>query len=381
MTLGILGAGQLGRMLALAGVPLGLRCRCFDEQGTEPPPASSVAEFHPARFDDDAALDRFAQGLDACTLEFENVPVAALERIGARVPVFPGPTALATAQDRALEKACFNSLGIPTTRFELADSRESLAGAVAAVGTPCVVKTRRMGYDGKGQCVVRASGASDLDAAWAAVKAQPCIVEEFIPFDFEVSIIGARGRDGRCVFYPLSRNEHRGGILRVSRSPADAGPALQAAAEHALKLLMDHLGYVGVLTVEFFVSPVGDGAASAPRLIANEMAPRVHNSGHWTIEGADCSQFECHLRAVAGLPLHPPRCRPSAMVNLIGAAPHGPDVLAIPGAHLHLYGKSARPGRKVGHVTLVGVSLGELEPRIAQLRALADEAEHSFVVT
>lgn len=374
MTIGVLGAGQLGRMLALAGVPLGLRCRVFDEPADEPAPASAVAEFHAGRFDDHAALDRFARGLDACTIEFENVPAAALGHVAGRVPVFPGPLALATAQDRALEKACFNRLAVPTTRFELADSRESLARAVEIVGIPCVVKTRRMGYDGKGQQVLRAASPAELDAAWTAVGARPCIIEEFVAFECEVSIIGARGRDGRSVFFPLSRNEHRAGILRVSRAPAEVDAALQADAERALERLMDHLNYVGVLTVEFFVARVNGAAV----LIANEMAPRVHNSGHWTIEGASMSQFEAHLRAVAGLPLHTPACRPGAMVNLIGAAPRAEEVLAVPGARLHLYGKSARPGRKVGHVTLVGDSLAELEPRIEQVRALADDAERSL---
>lgn len=394
MNLGILGAGQLGRMLAHAALPLGVRCRVFDEPGDEAPPAAAVAEFHGARFDDADALGRFAHGLDACTLEFENVPVGALERVaaggagGAGVPVFPGPLALATAQDRALEKACFTALGIPTTRFELADSRESLARAVAGVGTPCIVKTRRLGYDGKGQHVLRDDAPASIDAAWHAVSGRPCIVEEFVPFECEVSIIGARGRgagereakgDGGCVFFPLSRNEHRAGILRVSRAPADVDPALQHQAEAALRRLMEHLDYIGVLTVEFFVAASAQEGAGGggPRLIANEMAPRVHNSGHWTIEGSSCSQFEAHLRAVCGLPLHPPECRPSAMVNLIGAAPSREEVLRIPGARLHLYGKSPRPGRKVGHVTLVGASMTELEPRIAALRALADAAERS----
>jgi 5-(carboxyamino)imidazole ribonucleotide synthase len=329
-----------------------------------------VGDLLNAEFHDLAALDRFASGLDACTLEFENVPVSAVERVSARVPMFPGAKALATAQDRALEKVCFTDLGIPTTRYQLADSRASLAAAILALGTPCVVKSRRMGYDGKGQCVVRGATDQDVDAAWGAVRGQPCIVEEFIPFEREVSIIGARGRDGACVFYPLTQNEHKGGILRVSCAPAPEAFSIQPAAESALRRVMEHLGYVGVLTIEFFVR--GGGAGT---LVANEMAPRVHNSGHWTIEGASVSQFENHLRAVCGLPLGVPECRPSAMVNLIGAAPSARDMLSMPGARVHLYGKQPRKGRKIGHVTLVGDSHAALEAGLTRLQALAAAAE------
>lgn len=369
MTLGVLGAGQLGRMLALAGLPLGIRCRFLDHAPAGDAPASAVGTLISGEFEDPAALDRFAEGLDACTLEFENVPVPALARVAARVPVFPCAEALATAQDRAMEKACFTALSIPTTRYELADSRESLARGIARVGTPCVVKSRRMGYDGKGQWVVRTAAPADIDSAWRAVHGRPCIIEEFIPFEHEVSIIGARGRDGACVFYPLARNEHRAGILRVSRALTPDSGALQSAAEDALRRVMERLTYVGVLTIEFFVSK---GA-----LVGNEMAPRVHNSGHWTIEGSDCSQFENHLRAVCGLPLHAPVCRPSAMVNFIGAAPPTPEVLAVPGARLHLYGKRPRAGRKVGHATVVADTPEALERRIGVLVAMADAAEDS----
>lgn len=365
MILGVLGAGQLGRMLALAGVPLDIRCRFFDHNADAP--AAAVGDLVRAEFEDTAAIDRFTSGLDACTLEFENVPVSAVERIASRVPMFPGAKALATAQDRALEKACFQELDIPTTRYQLADSRESLSSAVRAIGTPCVVKSRRMGYDGKGQCVLRSAADQDIDGAWAAVRAQPCIVEEFIPFEREVSIIGARGRDGSCVFYPLTQNEHRAGILRVSRAPAEDTVPIQPAAESALRRVMEHLGYVGVLAIEFFVR---SGA-----LVANEMAPRVHNSGHWTIEGASVSQFENHLRAVCGLPLGVPECRPSAMVNLIGGAPGVREMLSVQGARVHLYGKQPRAGRKVGHVTLVGNRQEDLETRIDRLMALAADAE------
>jgi 5-(carboxyamino)imidazole ribonucleotide synthase len=375
MILGVLGAGQLGRMLGLAAVPLDIRCRFLDH--TPHAPAAATGELITGDFEDPAALDRFMDGLDACTLEFENVPVAALEHVAAKVPTFPGPLALRTAQDRALEKACFTELNIPTTRYELADKRDQLEHAIKTIGAPCVVKSRRLGYDGKGQCVVRGSSPAEIDAAWGAVHERPCIIEEFIAFEREVSIIGARGLDGSCVFYPLTQNEHRAGILRVSRAPAPPGDTddLQAAAESALRRVMDHLGYVGVLTIEFFVSNRTAGISAG--LIANEMAPRVHNSGHWTIEGATCSQFENHLRAVCGLPLQSPRCRPSAMVNLIGAAPTLNELLLIPGARVHLYGKSPRAGRKIGHVTLVGDSHAELNEPLRILSGMAAAAEQS----
>lgn len=365
MRLGVLGAGQLGRMLALAAIPLDVRCRFLDHSPDAP--AKAVGDLMTAEFEDAAALDRFAASIDVCTLEFENVPVAAVERVAAKVPMFPGAKALATAQDRALEKACFTGLGITTTKYELADSRESLASAVKIIGVPCVVKSRRMGYDGKGQCVVRADSAAEIDAAWAAVHGRPCIVEEFIPFEREVSIIGARGRDGSCVFYPLTQNEHRGGILRVSRALAPDIAGDQPLAEAALRRVMEHLDYVGVLTIEFFVR--------SGSLVANEMAPRVHNSGHWTIEGASTSQFENHVRAVCGLPLGHPMCRPSAMVNLIGGIPPLEEVLSVPGARLHLYGKSPRAGRKVGHVSLVGDSFERIEPGLRRLAEMAEAAE------
>jgi 5-(carboxyamino)imidazole ribonucleotide synthase len=373
MILGVLGAGQLGRMLGLAAIPLDIRCRFLDH--TPHAPAGAVGQLITGEFEDAAALDRFMDGLDACTLEFENVPVSALERVGAQIPTFPGPLALRTAQDRALEKACFTDLAIPTTRYELADTWEGLANAIKTIGTPCVVKSRRLGYDGKGQCVVRGSSPADVDAAWAAVHQRPCIIEEFIPFDREVSIIGARGRDGSCVFYPLTQNEHRAGILRVSRAPAPDSADLQPAAEAALRRVMERLEYVGVLTIEFFVTKNTGGTGAG--LIANEMAPRVHNSGHWTIEGSTCSQFENHLRAVCGLPLQAPRCRPSAMVNLIGAAPALNDLLPVPGARVHLYGKAPRAGRKIGHVTLVGDTHTELDERLGALTRMAAGSEMS----
>lgn len=364
MIVGVLGAGQLGRMLALAGVPLGMRFRFYD-----PDPhgvASHVGELVVGGWDDRAALRTFASGLDRCSLEFENVPAATHEFISSLVEVRPGGQALATSQDRLLEKSCFERLGIPTTRHRPIESREELADAAAEIGVPCVVKSRRFGYDGKGQCVLRALDDQAIDEAWRAVAGRASIVEEYVPFDREVSIVGARAADGSCVFYPLTENTHSGGILRVSITPAPQalGP-LQRRAEAALRAVMEHLRYVGVLTIEFFVR--------AGELIANEMAPRVHNSGHWTIDGASCSQFENHVRAVCGLTLASPECRASAMVNLIGS--HAPlaELAAVGGARVHLYGKQPREGRKLGHVTLVGDDLAGLEPRLRTLRAMAND--------
>lgn len=367
MMVGVLGAGQLGRMLALAGVPLGLRFRFLDH--TPNAPASHVGDQVVGEFEDVAALDRFAHGLDVCTLEFENVPVTAVHRVGARVPVFPPAEALATAQDRGLEKACFTQLGIPTTRYELAQGSAGIERAVQAVGTPCVVKTRRLGYDGKGQWVVR--GPADVGAATLGAGDAPVIVEEFIPFDRELSIIGVRARPGDCVFYPLSQNHHRGGILRSSIAPAPGAESeLQRRAEAYAARVLDRFGYVGALAIEFF--------DRAGELIANEMAPRVHNSGHWTIEGASCSQFENHVRAVCGLPLAKPECLSSAMLNLIGTHPPLDRLLRVPGARVHLYGKQPREGRKLGHVTLVGATQAQLQPAVAELQRLISETSPSM---
>jgi 5-(carboxyamino)imidazole ribonucleotide synthase len=341
MKIGVLGAGQLGRMLALAGYPLGLSFRFFD-----PVETSCVEELAPrvrGEYEDPDGLERFANGLDAITYEFENVSVGAARHLERFAPVFPPPAALEASQDRLTEKSLFRELGIDTPPFADVNSQGGLADAVARIGLPAVLKTRRMGYDGKGQLVLRTE--ADVEAAWEALGGRPLILEGFVPFDREVSILAARGRDGATAFYPLIENHHAGGILRLSLAPApELDPALQARAEEYAKRLLDRLGYVGVLALELF--QVGG------ELLANEMAPRVHNSGHWTIEGAETSQFENHVRAVAGLPLGSTALRGySAMVNLIGTTPSREDVLTIEGAHLHLYGKEPRAGRKLGHIT------------------------------
>lgn len=352
MLIGILGAGQLGRMLALAGYPLGLRFRFLDPAADSP--ARSLGEFVHAEFTDQAALARFAEGLDLVTFEFENVPVEAVEFLSSRVPVFPGARALREAQDRIAEKTCFRACGLEVHDFSAASTRAEFEAAIAHVGLPCVIKTRRMGYDGKGQAVARTP--ADAHAAWDRLGAHPLLIEKFVPFAFEVSIVCARSRTGEVAFYPLTQNTHEGGILRTSIAPApDATPELQARAEVYARRVLDTLNYVGVLAIEFFVV-MDPTHPTGLRLLANEMAPRVHNSGHWTIEGAQTSQFENHLRAIANLPLAPTTMRTglarAAMFNLIGRSPALADLLRLPHAHVHLYGKEARPGRKIGHVTL-----------------------------
>jgi 5-(carboxyamino)imidazole ribonucleotide synthase len=362
--IGVLGGGQLGRMLGEAGARLG-HTFVFLEPAEECP-AATTGEWIRAPFGDAAALEDLAARTEIVTYEFENVPVGAVEAIAARRPVFPSATSLATAQDRLAEKRLFAGLGIPTAAFEPVDCAEDLAAAAGRIGLPAVLKTRRMGYDGRGQRVL--SERADLDAAFAGLGGQPLLLEARVPFDRELSIVAARARGGEIAFYPPIENLHRGGILRLSRAPAPATtPALEAQARaHAGKVLAA-LDHVGVLALELF--QVGD------RLLANEIAPRVHNSGHWTIEGAKTSQFENHLRAVTGAALGPADARGhSAMVNLIGELPDLAALGAIPGAYPHLYGKRPRPGRKLGHVTLCAESAALLAPRLEALLQMVPEA-------
>jgi 5-(carboxyamino)imidazole ribonucleotide synthase len=357
MTIGILGGGQLGHMLALAGYPLGMRFRFLDPSPDAP--AGMIAPHIAAAYDDHAALDKFSAGLEAVTYEFENVPVATAQYLSKRAPVYPPIAALEEAQDRTREKTLFRKLRIPVPDFVEVSSAAELDSAVHHIGLPAVLKTTRMGYDGKGQWLLRT--AADVDSARAELLAKPMVLEKFIAFERELSMLAVRGRSGKTQFYPLVENHHRGGILRLSIAPAPmVSSELQAVAEGAARQLLEALGYVGVLCIEFF--------ESGGRLIANEMAPRVHNSGHWTIEGAVCSQFENHLRAVSGLPLGSTASRAcSAMINLIGELPEIADVLKIPNAHLHLYGKEPRPGRKVGHITLQAATHDELQRNLLQL--------------
>ena len=344
-TVGILGGGQLARMLALAGAPLGLRFLVMDTEAD-----ACAGQFAPllvGDYRDQAALAEFASKVDVATFDFENVPAESAEWLATREPVFPSPRALAVAQDRLVEKNLFRSLDIPVGDYAAVNSREALATEVARIGGACILKTRSLGYDGKGQFRIRST--ADIDAAWQALGAQAdrvgLIVEAFIPFQRELSVVAVRGRDGEFRTWPLTENWHVDGVLSASLAPAaiDAGLAAQAYA-HARKLA-EALDYVGVFALELFCK---DG-----EWLANEMAPRVHNSGHWTIEGAETSQFQNHLRAVLGLPLGDTRMVGHAcMLNWIGEMPDRNAVLAEPAGHWHDYGKLPRAGRKVGHATL-----------------------------
>jgi 5-(carboxyamino)imidazole ribonucleotide synthase len=347
-TIGILGGGQLGRMLALAGYPLGLRFRFLDPAAEAP--AEQVAERVSGAYEDIVALEQFAPGLDLVTYEFENVPVETAHFLAQRLPVFPPAEALEAAQDRVSEKTFFRKAGLATAPFEAVDSRQDLAAAVGRLGLPAVLKTRRYGYDGKGQFLLREP--DDVPRAWDKLGGVPLVLEGFVSFEREVSLLGVRSRTGEVAFYPLVENHHTDGMLRLSLAPAPGlTPELQAEGEDHGRRVLEALNYVGVLAIEFFQVAARKGKGG--RLLANEMAPRVHNSGHWTIEGAETSQFENHLRAILGLPLGNSAARGhSAMLNLIGTIPETAALLALPGAHLHLYGKTPRPGRKLGHLTL-----------------------------
>ena len=364
MIVGILGGGQLGRMLALAGYPLGLKFRMLDPNAESP--GGHLAQLQVGAYDDSDALERFADGLTAATYEFENVPEIAARTLGALVPVSPPALALETAQDRLAEKQLFERLDIPLPGYAAVSSLDELRMAAGVLGLPAILKTRRLGYDGKGQAVIRPG--DDLAAVWASLGGVPCVLEQPIPLRRELSALAVRGRDGETAFYPLMQNVHRDGILRTSVAPApNTAGDVQATAEEYARRILTELEYVGVLALELFVDD-RDG-----RLLANEIAPRVHNSGHWTIEGAETSQFENHLRAVLGWPLGSTAARGhAAMVNLIGAVPSTEALLEIPGAHLHLYGKSERPGRKIGHVNLAVETPALRDALLAQVLSVVD---------
>lgn len=347
-TLGIIGGGQLGRMLALAAARLGLNVHVFAPEADSP--AFAVAAYRTcAAYDDDAALIAFAKAVDVVTYEFENVPRRSAEIVGSFAPLFPDARALATTQDRLSEKTFVSGLGIATAPFHPVSDGQELEAALAAIGRPAVLKTRRFGYDGKGQALIKAD--SDVGEVWRAMHHAPCILEGFVPFEREISVVAARTAAGGFAAYDVCANTHRDHILDVTRVPAGIADATERDAVAIARNIADALGYVGVLAVEMFL--VEDGRE---RLVVNEIAPRVHNSGHWTIEGAVASQFEQHVRAICGWPLGSPRRLGTVeMRNLIGDdAGDWPVVLGDPEAHLHLYGKhEARPGRKMGHVTRV----------------------------
>lgn len=352
MKIGVLGGGQLARMIALAGIPLGARFVVLDPSADAG--ATECADLIQGQYDDTAALDALAAQVDVVTYEFENVPQASARYLAQKVPVYPAADVLEVAQDRLNEKTLFNQLGIETPPFAPVSSLAELEAAAASIGLPAVLKTRTQGYDGKGQAVIR--NTEQLADAWQSIGEVPAILEGFVDFDREISMIAARNLDGDIRFYPVSENDHAGGILRVAR--ARAGDPITQLAQDYTATLMQHLHYVGVIAVEYF--------QRGNSLLANEFAPRVHNSGHWTIEGAECSQFENHVRAVANLPLG--STAPvgfGAMVNLISDLPSAEQILAIDHCHAHFYGKDARPGRKVAHIGIRANSESERDAAIA----------------
>lgn len=360
MRVAVIGGGQLGRMLGLAGLPLGMSFRFLDPSADAP--ARVTGELVQGAYDDPAALASLIAGADAVTYEFENVPAAAAAFVENHASLAPGSRSLAIAQDRIAEKDFFHACGVRVQPYRSVATAEELASAIAAVGIPAMLKTRRLGYDGKGQAVIRSEAAAI--AAWESLGCVPCIYEAFVPFRGEVSVVATRTAGGAFAAYAPVRNEHVGGILRQSVAPdPELSPAFVRQAHAQTRAIAEALGHVGTLAVEYFLTDDG--------LVANEMAPRVHNSGHWTIEGATTSQFENHLRAVTGLPLGDPGLRgAAAMVNLIGAVPPLGELLRIPGAHVHLYGKNPKPGRKLGHVTLTASDHEELDPKVERTRSL-----------
>ncbi|HSN69902.1 MAG TPA: 5-(carboxyamino)imidazole ribonucleotide synthase [Steroidobacteraceae bacterium] len=357
MKLGIIGAGQRGRMLALAGYPLGLRFVFLDQ--SEDAPGAQVGRIVQGSFDDPERLAELAAQVDVVTFDVENVPVDAVRDIARRKPFLPPVAALGASQDRLTEKALFAELEIPTPEYAQVDDRTDLQRAVERIGAPGVLKTRRLGYDGRGQARVRSP--ADIDGAWQALGGVPLIYERFVPFTREVSLIGVRSTRGEIAFYPLASNMHENGILMRSVAPY-RNARLQQLAETHMRRVLHHFDYAGILTIEFFVLK--------GQLIANEMAPRVHNSGHWTIEGAETSQFENHVRAILGLPLGSTRpIGHSAMVNFLGSMPPPEKILGIPGVHYHGYGKEPRPQRKLGHCT---VNVASAHARDRALERLAE---------
>ena len=348
-TIGILGGGQLGRMLAMAAARLGLRCQVFSPD-PDSPAFEVVLNATCAEYADVEALELFANDVDVITYEFENIPAAAAMILGARRPVLPERKILETTQDRLAEKDFVKRLGVATADYADVTSTASLRDAITRIGLPAVIKTRRFGYDGKGQAIIREG--DDPDRIWTALGTKSAILEAFIPFEREISVIAARSADGHVECYDVTENEHRDHILKVSRAPAAIPDNLAAEARSIAEKIAGALDYVGVLAVEMFVLNDRGG----PRVLVNEIAPRVHNSGHWTLDGATISQFEQHVRAIAGWPLgRPVRHGHVTMTNLIGDEINGYEAwLSVPGATVHLYGKGPpRPGRKMGHVTQV----------------------------
>lgn len=364
MKVGILGGGQLARMIALAGYPLGLKFVVLDPD--ENAGAAGLSEHLHGAYDDPALLAQLAEKADVVTYEFENVPAQVAEFLASHTTVYPPANALAVAQDRLLEKNFFNDIGIGTAPYAAIDSLRDLQHAMATIGYPAILKSRRMGYDGKGQVVLKSE--AELESAWHSMQGAPSIVEGFVPFQREVSIIAARRPSGDIVFYPLSENQHSGGILRVAT--ARSGDAEQAMAEDYARRLLEKLDYVGVIALELF--------DVNGRLLANEFAPRVHNSGHWSIEGSETSQFENHLRAILDLPLGSTQTRGhAAMVNFIGGLPETQELLNLSHVHLHLYDKTPRKGRKVAHATVRSDDADVFNISLKTLSAAAQRVDNS----
>ena len=359
---GVLGSGQLGRMMALAGTPLDVDFVFYDEADNTP--CSRLGDL--IKPSSENALQRFIDSVDVVTYESENTDAELVEQIDAQVPVFPGSKSLRNSQHRLTEKTLFRTLGIATPNFERVTTKEELVAAAEKLGTPIVLKTTTMGYDGKGQAVVKTP--ADIDSAWDALQGNELIAEAFVTFSRELSVIAARDQMGHTVVYPLAENDHSEGILRVSRIPAPNVTAEKSQqAKTFITKLLDELGHIGVLTLELFDTQDG--------LVANEMAPRVHNSGHWTIEGSETSQFENHVRAICGFPLGETALRHThaAMINIIGKNGDRDLVLSEPAAHLHMYGKSERQNRKIGHINIVADSDKALEGLIQKFDSFVKE--------
>jgi 5-(carboxyamino)imidazole ribonucleotide synthase len=355
-TVGVIGAGQLGRMLALAGYPLGIVCQFLDRSADMP--GGQVGKILVGDLEDPVLLGQLAASADVLTFDWENIPAAALAPLAKLAPIRPPAAALEASQDRLLEKALFTALGIPSAAHTSVDTLQDLLRAIDTLGMPGILKTRRLGYDGKGQALIKSR--ADAERAFASLGQASLIYERFVKFSREVSLLAVRSTRKEVAFYPLTENTHIGGVLRFSAAPYLDKRVLRLAHTY-VKRLLDRLEYVGVLAVEFFVS--------GGHLIANEMAPRVHNSGHWTIEGAVTSQFENHLRAICGLPLGSTRAvGHSAMVNFLGTMPDRERLLKIPGLAYHDYGKAPRPGRKIGHCTVLARSAAERDRALARVR-------------
>jgi len=362
--IGILGAGQLGRMMALAGLPLGLEFFLYDTSGS---PSAGIGEIFSDPCNTQAGLDRFLDSVDVVTYEFEHFPLDLARNIAARKPLYPGVEALRVCQNRALEKGLFKELGIPTPKYRFANSLDELELATKALGTPVVAKSITEGYDGKGQAVLKSP--DEAPAAWKHIGHDSVIVESFVNFNRELSLIAARNVQGEFVAYPLVENIHHGGILRYTIAPApNVSESVQNVATDYIHKLMDQLSYVGVLALELFETPEG--------LLANELAPRVHNSGHWSMDGAHTGQFENHLRAILGLPLGETKAdRVSAMINLIGRTVSPGEILTFKDTHLHLYGKPERTGRKVGHININANDYSNLQHKVKE--TLSKVPEHA----